>query len=108
MGSAKANLKFPVGRIYAYLRKGRYGKRIGGLAPVFLAAVLEYFTTEVLELAGDAARENRKSRISPRHIQLAVGYDKELSKVFANAILAEGGVTPNMHPDLIPKKNAKK
>ena len=68
--SSKAGLQFPVGRIARYLKKGRYATRIGAGAPVYLAAVLEYLTAEVLELAGNAARDNKKNRIIPRHIQL--------------------------------------
>ena len=50
--SAKAGLQFPVGRVARYLKKGKYAERIGAGAPVYLAAVLEYLTAEVLELAG--------------------------------------------------------
>ncbi|EKX39068.1 hypothetical protein GUITHDRAFT_47177, partial [Guillardia theta CCMP2712] len=79
--SKKAGLQFPVGRVHRYLKSGKYAERIGAGAPVYLAAVLEYLSAEVLELAGNAARDNKKSRIIPRHIQLAVRNDEELNKL---------------------------
>ncbi|KAE9411755.1 hypothetical protein Angca_010197, partial [Angiostrongylus cantonensis] len=79
--SARAGLQFPVGRLHRMLRKGNYAGRIGGGAPVYLAAVLEYLAAEVLELAGNAARDNKKTRINPRHLQLAVRNDEELNKL---------------------------
>ena len=57
--SFRAGLQFPVGRIHRHLRKGNYAKRVGGGAPVYLAAVLEYLSAEILELAGNAARDNK-------------------------------------------------
>ena len=68
--SSRAGLQFPVGRIHRLLRKGRYAKLVGAGAPVYLAAVMEYLTAEILELAGNAARDNKKSRIIPRHLQV--------------------------------------
>ena len=50
-------------------------------APIYLSAVLEYLCAEVLELAGNAARDNKKKLITPRHILLAVGNDDELHRV---------------------------
>ena len=102
--SAKAGLQFPVGRVARYLKKGKYASRIGAGAPVYLAAVLEYLTAEVLELAGNAARDNKKTRIVPRHIQLAVRNDEELSKLLAGVTIAAGGVLPNIHSVLLGKK----
>merc|ERR1712177_207974 len=95
--SARAGLQFPVGRTSRYLRKGRYSKRIGGGAPVYLAAVMEYLAAEVLELAGNAARDNKRSRIAPRHIQLAVRNDEELNALLGGVTIAQGGVLPNIH-----------
>ena len=105
--SVKAGLQFPVGRIGRYLKKGKYATRLGAGAPVYLAAVLEYLCAEILELAGNAARDNKKSRIIPRHIQLAVRNDEELNKLLGGVTIASGGVLPNIHAVLLPKKKGK-
>ena len=104
--SARAGLQFPVGRIHRLLKKGNYAGRIGAGASVYLAAVMEYLTAEVLELAGNAARDNKKSRINPRHLQLAVRNDEELNKMLAGVTIAQGGVLPNIQSVLLPKKTA--
>eukprot|EP00953_Heterococcus_sp_UTEX-ZZ885_P020874 11681-Heterococcus_DN1.PRE.6 len=64
--------------------------------------------TEIPELAGNAARDNKKARIVPRHIQLAVRNDEELNKLLGNVTIASGGVLPNIHAVLLPKKTASK
>ena len=83
--SQKAGLQFPVGRIHRYLRQCTHHYRIAAGAPVYQAAVMEYLTAEILELAGNAARDNKKSRIIPRHILLAVANDEELHQVGKSA-----------------------
>ena len=105
--SAKAGLTFPVGRVHRLLRKGNYAQRIGSGAPVYLTAVLEYLAAEILELAGNAARDNKKTRIIPRHLQLAIRNDDELNKLLGNVTIAQGGVLPNINQNLLPKKSAK-
>lgn len=105
--SAKAGLQFPVGRVARYIKKAKVSDRVGAGAPVYLAAVLEYLAAEILELAGNAARDNKKTRIVPRHIQLAVRNDEELNKLLGGVTIASGGVLPNINAVLLPK-SAKK
>eukprot|EP01083_Nonionella_stella_P129478 392892_1 len=104
--SARAGLQFPVGRIARYMKQGGYAQRIGGGAPVYVAAVLEYLTAEVLELAGNAARDNKKQRIIPRHINLAVRNDDELNNLLSKVTIVQGGVLPNIQNVLLPKKKS--
>ena len=106
--SSRAGLQFPVGRIARYLKQGKFAERVGAGAPVYLAAVLEYLAAEVLELAGNAAKDNKKTRIIPRHIQLAVRNDEELNKLMANTTIASGGVLPNINSNLLPSKKDEK
>ncbi|GAA41240.2 histone H2A.x [Clonorchis sinensis] len=104
--SARAGLQFPVGRVHRLLRAGNYGERVGAGAPVYLAAVLEYLAAEVLELAGNAARDNKKTRIIPRHLQLAIRNDEELNSLLGKVTIVQGGVLPNIQAVLLPKKAA--
>ena len=106
--ASRAGLQFPVGRIARYLKQGKFAERVGAGAPVYLAAVLEYLAAEVLELAGNAAKDNKKTRIIPRHIQLAVRNDEELNKLMANTTIASGGVLPNINSNLLPSKKDEK
>ena len=103
--SMRAGLQFPVGRIHRMMKRGNYAERVGSGAPVYLAAVLEYLSAEVLELAGNAARDNKKSRIIPRHLQLAIKNDEELNKLLGGVTIAQGGVLPNIQSVLLPKKS---
>ena len=102
--AAKAGLQFPVARLNRFLKKGKYATRVGVGAGVYMGAVLEYLCAEILELAGNAARDNKKARIIPRHIQLAVRNDEELNKLLGSVTIASGGVLPNIHATLLPKK----
>ncbi|KAL1420240.1 hypothetical protein MTO96_024461 [Rhipicephalus appendiculatus] len=47
-----------------------------------MAAVLEYLTTDVLELVGNVVRNNHKTRITTRHLQLDVRNNEELASCY--------------------------
>jgi histone H2A len=67
---------------------------------VYLAAVLEYLIAEITELAGNAALDTKKRRISPRHLQLAIRNDEELSGLLGKVTISEGGVVPHIQPQV--------
>merc|ERR1711997_1295254 len=101
--SERAGLTFPVGRIARLLRTGGFSNRVAAGSPVYMAAVMEYLVAEILELAGNAARDNKKQRIVPRHLMLAVRNDEELNTIFKDCTFSSGGVVPNIHSVLMPK-----
>ncbi|CAG0893039.1 unnamed protein product [Darwinula stevensoni] len=88
----RAGLRFSVARAHRHLRSGRYADRVGVGAAVYLAAVVEYLAVEVLGIAGDAARDDGRSRISPRHIQRAVYIDPELSRLLSDVTISNGRI----------------
>lgn len=85
------------------LRSKTTSARVGETASVYFAAVLEYIFAEVLELAGNAAKDTKKVRITPRHLFFAVKGDEELNHLFKNASLA-AGVFPGIHAVLLPRR----
>ena len=106
--SSHAGIQFPVGRVLRHLKKGLYAPRVSEHAAVYLAAVLEYMAAELFELAGNAARDNKKTRIIPRHVQLAVRNDAELDQLIDRKMtIASGGVLPHIHTVLLPKGKGK-
>ena len=105
--SKRRGLTFPCTRLKRYLHRSLPSLRISPNAACYLAAVLEYLAAEILELAGNASRDNKKKRIIPRHIQLAIRNDEELNKLLGGVTIASGGVLPNIHAVLLPKKSKK-
>nr|ARC95285.1 histone macroH2A [Hydra vulgaris] len=106
--SSRAGTLFPVARIRRYLRGCTSKMRVAVGAPVYQAAVMEYLSAEILELAGNAARDNKRNRITPRHILLAIANDEELNKLLKNVTIPSGGVMPHIQPELLKKKDGGK
>ena len=70
-----------------------------------MVGVMEYLAAKILEIAGNAVRDNKKSCIIPRHLQLAIKNDEELNKLLARLVtIAEGAVLPNIQvqPEPLP------
>ena len=99
--SERAGLHFPVGRVARFLKEGGFAQRVGDGASVYLAAVLEYLTAEILELSGNAAKQMKKSRIVPRCIYLAIKEDPELDRLLGDAIITNGGAKMHIDPFLV-------
>lgn len=93
--SSRAGLQFSVGRIHHMLQRSTKAEKISAGAPVYLASVLEYLTAEVIELAGNVARDVKRSRIVPRHMVLAIRNDEELCKLLLDVALEQESLLPN-------------
>lgn len=105
--SKRSGLIFPVGRIHKILKSGNFAPKIGCGASIYLAALLEYLAAEILELAAQAATDNKLKRIKPRHVLLAIRNDDELDLLLSGVVIPEGGVMPSINSVLLPKQTAK-
>ncbi|XP_050998235.1 histone H2A-Bbd type 1-like [Acomys russatus] len=93
--SSRAELQFPVSRVDRFLREGNYSRRLSSSAPVFFAGVLEYVTSNLLELAGEEAHTNGKKRIAPEHVIRVVKNNEQLHHLFKNTANSLFDETPD-------------
>ena len=105
--SQRAGLQFNVARVTRYLKRSNNGLRVRKISGVYLSAVLEYCTAEVLELAGNNAKDRKKKTIAPKDILIATKNDDELNHLLSNVVIPSSGVVPNIHKSLLPR-NPKK
>nr|WNL49659.1 histone H2B-H2A fusion protein [Marseillevirus sp.] len=91
--SSKAKLQISIARSERVLREHSGCSRVSEKAAVALAAAIEYFMGEIIELAGNAARDNKKVRISVKHITLAIQHDAALFRVVGKGVFSGAGVT---------------
>ena len=90
--STKAGINFPVARFHRKFKEGRYSDKTSLSAAIFAAATMEYLTMEIMDIAGEAAKEANRKVITPRHIQIAFRNDDELNKCLLNTTIFQGGV----------------
>ncbi len=103
--SEKAGLIFPVSRVHKKLKEADFAvPRSSRYAAVFLAAVLEYMITEVLDLSIRSAALKKKTRISPTDIRVSIKNDAALDKLFKDAIIPGSATTPHVN-SAPPKKS---
>ncbi len=107
MKSSRAGLQFSVPRTQKLMMRMSSVQRKTGVAAVYITAVCEYLMAEVMELSGNTARDQKRVRITPRHIKLAIYNDEELSIFYKDTIFA-GGVPPHIHAKVLEKKGKKK
>lgn len=105
--SSRAGLLFPVGRIHRTLKLMRVSERIGKSAPVFLAAVIEYLTAELIEATGKVTKAKKRTRMSTRHLMIGVMNDEEFAKLLKNTQISGAGVMPGIEKTLLPKRKVK-
>jgi len=109
--SDRAEIRFPVSRVKRYLRDckntGRIKMRITTTSAVYLAAVLEYMSAEVLEISGNYAITSSRKRVTPRHILLAIKNDEELARLLRDVVIPNCGVRPHIMTELLPKLKKK-
>lgn len=83
------------GHVHCIQNKDNQAERVGASVPVYLAEILKYLLSEVLELTGNAIRDNKKTYIIPEYLQLIVHNDKELNKLLDGVTIAQVNVLLN-------------
>lgn len=86
--TAKAGLLLPVSKVNRHLRSSKKSQRVGGGAPVYLTAVLEYAIAEIFEAA--MAQLGKRKRITPTDLLKGIRGDKELNQLLGGVSVFVG------------------
>ena len=90
------------------LREYRAARRVSIQGGAYLAGVLEYLAAEILEGAGNLCTEAKMKVVMPRHINIALRLDDELTKLMHSVTVSQGTKIPHVEEALLPKRRAKK
>lgn len=101
----RAGIQFGISRVSRFLYQNMKGERVGhgSSAGVFLAAIIEYTVSELLELAGNNTKDRKKVKIIPEDLIYAIRGDEELNALFPEKCIIQGGVIPYINKALIKK-----
>jgi histone H2A len=111
MREARAGLVMSVSLAEKYLRGfGQIKYNISAGASVYLAAVLDYLTCEIAELAGKVCKDMKRTTINVRHLYLGITNDAELNELIksSNIVILGGGIQPGVNESLLVKKTTKR
>ncbi|XP_028378798.1 histone H2A-Bbd type 2/3-like [Phyllostomus discolor] len=87
--TARAELLFSVSHLERLLREGHYAQHLTPSAPVFLAAIVQYLTATVLQLAGNEAQRSGCRRITPQLVDMAIHNNALLSVFFGSTTVSQ-------------------
>jgi len=105
----KLNLNHAMGNKRKFKNKMGDGRKVTTPSAVFMTAVVEYLTAEVLELSGEVAKNMKKQRIVPRHILAAIRMDEELNNFLPRStMITSAGVMPKPLPSFLLQNNVPK
>ena len=102
--SHRTGLVFPAERLKRLIKQDLIAKNVGESALVAMAAAIEYFAMEVLDMTNDImCTEEAKTkhpdvarRITPRNLKLVLGTDLEFVEFLRHTTMKRSGVVPTV------------
>lgn len=92
-----------VDKVLRRLRNAGICPRVRDPAGIAATAFLDEFVGAVMQDTVFTTLENKKTRLRPRYVAHAIALDASLKHLY-NGAIPEGGVEPNIHSVLLPKR----